>query len=464
MASKKKKVVAFRKPFNINIGLVIFVVIFVYLVVEIVLSINKITPSVYCVEHSYIDNNFYVTGIAIRDEMLVNATDSGYISYYIRDGERVGKNATVYTVDETGTIYDYLAENASDSLKLSAEDYELVKNRIAMFRSSYSEDTYYNTYNFKYDLQSLVLEINNDLLIEQATSSDLSMAGTFKTVASEESGIVTYYQDGYENASVDNIRKEMFDAAKYDKVSLKTGDIINAGSPVYKLICSDNWNVVAPVSDEQADMLRDGEVVTVKLGSLNYEVDCNYTLIEQSDGKYINIIINKLMVNFADDRFIDVCIMVDSPKGLKIPNSAIVSANAYKVPLEYMTVGSNSKAAIYLNKRVLNESGELSIEQISPTIYYQDEEYCYIAANSVEASDVFVKENSEETISVGVLSSTSLNGVYSANKGTAAFKMIEVLNEKDDYCIVKEGMDYSISMYDYIILDGTEVTEGQIIY
>lgn len=464
MASKKKKVVAFRKPFNINIGLVIFVVIFIYLIVEIVLSIKKITPSVYCVEHSYIDNNFYVTGIAIREERLVNATDSGYVSYYIRDGQRVGKNSTVYTVDETGSVYDYLSENATDSLKLGAEDYELVKKRIAMFRSSYSEDTYYNTYNFKYDLQNLVLNINNDLLIEQATSSDLNMAGTFKTIASEESGIVTYYQDGYENASADNIRADMFDVAKYEKISLKTGNIINAGSPVYKLICNDNWNIVAPISDAQADMLRDGEIVTIKIGSLNHEVDCNYTLIEQSDGKYINISLNKLMVNFADDRFLDVCIMIDSPTGLKIPNSAIVTATAYKVPLEYMTVGSNSKSAIYLNKRVLDEAGELSIEQISPTIYYRDDQFCYIAANSVNPSDVFVKENSEETVSVGTLSSTNLSGVYSANKGTAAFKIIELLNEKDDYCIVKEGLDYSISMYDYIILDGTAVTEGQIIY
>lgn len=464
MASKNKNVVAFRKPFNINIGLIIFVVIFAYLIIEIVLSLNKITPSVYCVEHSYIDNNFYVTGVAIRQEKLVNAIDSGYISYYIRDGERVGKNAIVYTVDETGSVYDYLAENASDSLKLGDEDYTLVKNRIAMFRSAYSDDAYYNTYNFKYDLQNLVLEINNDLLIEQATSSDLNSAGTFKTVSADESGIVTYYQDGYENASVDNIKAEMFDASKYDKISLKTGEIINSGSPVYKLICNDNWNIVAPLTSDQALLLKDGEVVTIKIGNLNYEVDCNYTLLEQSDGTYINIKINKLMVNFVDDRFLEVCIKIDSPKGLKIPKSAIVSATAYKVPLEYMTVGSNGKSAIYLNKRVLNENGELAVEQISPTIYYQDEEYCYISTNSVDPADVFVKENSDDTISAGVLSSTTLNGVYSANKGTAAFKIIEELNEKNDYCIVKEGLDYSISMYDYIILDSEDVTEGQIIY
>lgn len=464
MARKKNKVVAFKKPFNLNIGLIIFIVIFFYLIVEIVLSIKKVTPSVYCVESSYIDNNFYVTGIAIREEQLVNAVDSGYISYYIRDGERVGKNATVYTVDETGSVYDYLAENASESIQFSAEDYELVRNRIAMFRSSYSEDAFYNTYNFKYDLQSLVLEINNDLLIEQATSSDSGISGTFKTVASEESGIVTYYQDGYENASIDNIKAEMFDTSKYEKVSLKTGDIINTGSPVYKLITSDDWNIVAPLTEEQAELLKDGEVVTIQIGSLNHEVDCNYTLIEQSDGTYINIIVNKLMVNFAGDRFLDICIMVDSPTGLKLPNSAIVDLEVYKIPMEYMTAGANSTAVTALNRRVLDESGEISAETTSPTIYYKDDNYYYISMDSLEETDILVKDDSEETLAVSALSTSKLTGVFSANKGTAAFKIISILNEKDDYCIVEDGLDYSIALYDYILLDGSEVTEGQIIY
>ncbi len=463
MTGKKKKVVAFRRPLNINIGLVIFFVIFFYLIVEIVLSIQRVTPSVYCVENSYIDNNFYVTGIAIRDETLVNATDSGYVSYYIRDGERVGKNATVYTIDETGSLYEHLSEEGG-SLQPGPEDFELVKKRIAMFRTGYSEDEYYNTYNFKYDLQNLALEINNDLLIAKATSSDLDNAGTFKTILSESSGIVTYYQDGYEHASVDNIKAEMFDASKYEKQSLKTGDIISSGSPVYKIIGSDEWNIVAPLSEEQAEALRDKEVVTIKIGSLNQEVDCNFTLIEQSDGIYINIAINKLMVNFADDRFLDICIMVDSPHGLKLPKSAITQVQTYMIPIAYMTAGSNDTRSIYLNKRVLNENGEISVEQVAPNIYYQDEEYCYIAMNSVDVADLFVKPNSEETISVSSLNTKPFTGVFSANKGTAAFKIIELINEKDDYCIVKEGLDYSISLYDYILLDSTDIVEGQIIY
>ena len=264
--------------------------------------------------------------------------------------------------------------------------------------------------------------------------------------------------------TVDNIKKDLFDKSKYDKVSLKTGDIVSSGSPVYKIMDNDEWNIVAPLSEEQAEMLREGTVVTIKIGSLDYEVDCNYTLMEQADGTYINIAINKLMANFVDDRFLEVCILIDSPSGLKLPKSALCELDTYAVPLAYLTAGSNDSANIYLNRRVLDEAGELSIEQVAPVIYFKDDTYCYIDKNSVDAGDVFVKPDSDETVAVSSLSSKSLTGVYSANKGTAAFRVVSILNEKDDYCIVGSGVDYSISPFDYIILDSRDVQEGQIIY
>lgn len=464
MAKKNKNVVKFRRPFYLNIGFVIFAVLLFYLIIEIVISIKHVKPSVYCVESSYIDNNFYVTGIAVRKETLVNAVSSGYVSYYIRDGERVGKNATVYTIDETGSVYDYLAETAGDSIKLAVEDYETIKKRITMFRSTYSSDNFDSVYNFKGDLQNLMLEVTNELLIEQATSNGNDLANTFKSVPSDMSGIVTYYQDGFESYTVDAVNQSTFQSGNYDKVSLKSGDIINAGSPVYKIVESDDWNIVAPLTENQVELLKEETVVTITIDNLNHEVDCNFELLSKSDGTYINIILNKLMVDFVDDRFLEVCIKVDSPTGLKIPNSAVVDINAYQIPISYLTAGSNSSTAKYLNKRVLDENGELSVVQISPNIYGMDEEYCYIDMQSLEPGDIIVAPNSTDTLSTNQLSTKPLTGVFSANKGTAQFKQVEIINKKDDFCIVKDHVDNSITLYDYILLDGESASEGQIIY
>ncbi len=44
-------------------------------------------------------DNIY-TAIALRDETVVTSSYNGYINYYAREGERVGANQLVCTVDE----------------------------------------------------------------------------------------------------------------------------------------------------------------------------------------------------------------------------------------------------------------------------------------------------------------------------------------------------------------------------
>ncbi len=464
MARKNKKVVKYRKPFDLNIGFVFMAVLLAYLVIEIIISIKDVKPAIYCVESSYIDNNFYVTGIALRNETLVNSSTSGYISYYIRDGERVGKNATVYTVDETGSLYDYLVETAGDSIKLTDEDYETIQKRIMMFRATYSADEFSGVYGFKDDLQNLMLEVTNELLIEQATANGTDITNTFRSVPSEMSGVVTYYQDGFENYSIDAVTANAFNTSTYEKKSLKSGEIINAGSPVYKVIGSDDWNIVAPLTPEQVQLLAEKEVVTITIDNLNHEVDCNFELLTKSDGTYINIILNKMMVDFIDDRFLEVCIKINSPTGLKLPNAAVVDVNAYQIPKSYFGAGVNDKNQIYLNKVVLGEDGKITYENIKTVIYASDEEYHYINMNALEPGDVIALPNSQETISTSQMMTKSFTGVYTANKGTAAFKVVEIINQKDDFCIVKDNLDKSITLYDYILLDVEDVTEGQVIY
>ena len=41
------------------------------------------------------------TGIAIRQEELLRSPYTGYINYYIREGERVSSRDSVYSVDES---------------------------------------------------------------------------------------------------------------------------------------------------------------------------------------------------------------------------------------------------------------------------------------------------------------------------------------------------------------------------
>ncbi|MBD8972849.1 MAG: hypothetical protein EGQ63_03315, partial [Clostridiales bacterium] len=107
--------------FRVNIGTIIFAIIFLYIVIRIIISLQKESLSIYEVQNSYIDTNINVTALIAREEELVDAASSGYVSYYVRDGEKIGKNKTVYTIDETGSIYAKIKDSGTDALALSED-------------------------------------------------------------------------------------------------------------------------------------------------------------------------------------------------------------------------------------------------------------------------------------------------------------------------------------------------------
>ncbi len=57
-----------------------------------------------------------------------------------------------------------------------------------------------------------------------------------------------------------------------------------------------------------------------------------------------------------------------------------------------------------------------------------------------------------------------LTGVYNINKGYADFKQIQILNQNDEYSIIKSNTDYGLVTYDYIVLDADSVETDEFIY
>ncbi len=463
--ARKNNVVKFRPQMKLNIGLVIFGVLFIYMIIIVVRSINTDTYAICEVEKSYIDTNIKSTGLAIRQEKLINSSDSGYISYYIRDGQRVAKQATVYTIDETGSVYDTLADLALDSENLDSEQYTEIRNRISMFSSYYNDTEFMDVYNFKYDLENIVLELSNEILVEKLTSMDAidKSANTFKEIKSEESGIITYYQDNFESYDMYKVTSNDFDKGKYTKTTLKTGEIIGAGTPVYKLVTSENWNIIMMISDVDAERLAEKERVTINIASSTQNVVGNIEIVENNDQHFAIISLDKLMINYLNDRFLDIEIIMDQNEGLKIPNTAIYEKEVYTIPEEYLTAGSNSSEAIYFNIRVLDENGEVTIKQIAPTIFLKDEGQCYVNPDDFDDADVIVANDSQSTLPLSVASKTKMTGVLCVNKGVANFKVIEIIYSNDDFTIIRPNVDYGINLYDRIILDSTTIEENEII-
>lgn len=457
-----------RKPsneFRMNIGTIIFAIIFFYIIIRILISLQKESLSIYEVQNSYIDTNISATALIVRQEELVNATSSGYVSYYVRDGEKIGKNKTVYTIDETGSIYEKIKDTDSDAFELTNDGLNEIRTRISNFENYFNYASFSDVYNFHYDIENAVLELTNEAMIEQLTSLDDSSTdiSTYKKVTTTDSGIITYYKDGYENFDIHNFKASDINKSNYKKATLKTGEIINSGDPVYKLITSENWYLIAELSDKQVKELSDQDTVTVNIHNSSKNITCNFELTKQDNKNFIIISLNQQMVNYINDRFIDIVIIQDQNNGLKIPNTSITKKSVYKIPIDYLSQGSDSTSNNLLNIKVLDDKGEVTLKQVSPDIYKTDDEYCYVDPNDFGQNDVLVNTQNNDTLALNTAEKAELQGVFCVNQGIATFRYIDVLYQDDEYTIVKPEVPYSIAWYDRIILDQSLVKENQII-
>jgi len=310
-----------------------------------------------------------------------------------------------------------------------------------------------------------VLELTNEALIEQLTSLDdeTANASTYKKVATTEAGIITYYQDGYENFDINNFKASDIDKSNYKKDTLKSSEIINAGEPVYKLVTSESWYLLAPITQKEAETLKDEDSVQINIHNSSKNITCNFKLTTKGESNFIIISLNQQMVNYINNRFIDIVILMDQNNGLKIPNTSITKKKVYKIPLDYLSTGSDSTEQNLLNLKKLDDKGEVTIKQVKPDIYKTGDKFCYVNPDDFEDSDVLVNTQTNDTLALSSTDSAEIEGVFCVNQGITTFRYIDILYQDSEYTIVRTNVDYSIAWYDRIVLNQSTVKENQII-
>lgn len=463
MADNKNKVTKYRRPININIGMLIFALIFFY-VVSGVLRYFKTDHIVgYSVKEGSLSSNSIYKGIALRDEEIVNASDAGYINYFAREGERAAAGNLIYTVDETGRLSDYIRASESGENTLSDSDLSELKTEIVAFMNRFDQTEFSDIYNFKYNVEGTVLKLSNYNILENAsTLNDASGASLINYRYAPKSGIVTYSIDGYEKLRLEDMTVELFDLKNYEKNHLVNNELIDSGDPVYKLTTNEDWSIVIPVEKELADELVEKEYVEVKFLKNQYKSWGQVsTYTNEAGDTFVALTFTNSMITFCTDRFIDIELLLEDEKGLKIPNSAIVQKEFYIVPKEYVTKGGNSgKDGVLLE--TYDENGNASTEFVPTTIYDATDTEYYLDGTVLRSGNSIVKPESTQKY---VISKTgSLQGVYNINKGYADFKQVNVLYENEEYSIVKSNTVYGLNVYDYIVLDASAVKDNEFIY
>ncbi len=479
------------KLLTFNISTIMFGALLLYMIITVVLYATSSHVTTYQVTTGPLTKNPVCTALALRSEEVITAENSGYIEYYATEGMQVRKDGSVYSISNE--------QQENTAVALSDEQMEEVRSSAEQFSYAYNSNNFYDTYSYKYQVRGTILQAakaetsqatqtsedsqtasseegeNTDSVAGSAVTGNSISIGNQDVYTAPEAGIVVYSTDGYENKTADSLVEEDFNQMAYQKENLITGNEIQTGDSVYKLITSENWTLMVPLTDQMAAALAGRESIQVKFVKDGESQNGSLSIVNIGSQKVAKIELINGMTRYAGDRFLEVELVINTQSGLKIPVSSIVEKEFYTVPLDFLTQGDNGDSQGFLKQ--IGSGDSSSSEFIDATIYRQVDAQgneitentqdtsgglCYVDKDTLNEGDILIKPDSGETFTVGQVD--NLQGAYNINQGYAVFRQIKILDQNEEYCIVEEGTSYGLRAFDYIARDGSTVSEEEILY
>lgn len=464
---EKQRIVNYKNGININVGIILFGIIFLYIVINIFVYISRDKITFYEIVEgtsSKSANYSYNNSLILRDETVYYADTSGYINFYARESSRVSLNTTLYSIDETGTITELLSSESDNAATFTDEDIEAIQSVLSNFTSNFDEMNFSSVYDFKSSLEGTVVEsINNNALASiyesLGSSADSNM---FQINKSSGAGIVEYSIDNYEDFDYTSISQSDFDLSNYIKAGYVSGDLVESGDPLYKIISDEKWNIIISLSDYDVEKYQDTSVVKIKFLKDGITAKANMEIFSGSDGENYGLLtLYNYMIRYASDRYIDIQIVEDQVSGLKIPKTSLVTKDFYIIPIDYAVKGGSSNNLGFMLK-TYDDSGDVTSEFIEPEIFYADDQYYYVETGAIETGSIILGDDTNESYTVN--ETAELVGVYNINNGYTKFVQVNILSETDEYYIVESETTYGLVIYDHIILDSSTVSDNQVIF
>ena len=453
-----------RKLFSMNIGTMLFGMLFIYMAFSAILYLTSPKIESYQVIAGPLSRNETYTGLAIREESVHQAETSGYITYYAREGSKINADGVVYGISSTKT---------SDSqTELNTDELSSIRNQMLNFSKGFNSSNFNSTYSFKYEMEGNILQYagvtGNSTSDQNDSTSSVVSYGNQTINKADSDGIVLYSKDGYEGRTVDSLTTEDFDQNSYHETDLKTQGSVNTGDSLYTLITDEKWSLVLPLSEKQAAKLADRTAVRVKFLKDDKTQSGDFSIIEIDGAKYGKIDFNKGLIRYASDRFLEIELVTNTVTGLKVPLSSIVTKEFYIIPSKYATTNTDSQETGFMV-----QSNGKNNTFVTSTIYAQEEQsgskddgetsyLYYVDKKDFKEGDVIISQKGQSKFVVSDIG--VLEGVYCINQGYAVFRRIEILDQNEEYAIVSKATSYGLSRYDHIVRNADDVNEEDILY
>ena len=479
-----------RKNGNMVMPLIVFAIIAIYLAGQMIHLVAKREEiNVETVAYGTINTPEIYTGLIIRDEYLVTSTRAGQPFYQYSQGDYIPKGAVVCTVKDTNAtdrLEKELTQIDKDILKsqktrtdLSAfsEDIARLEDNVSRTVDSYAGRSMKNSLSYMYTMKSQVesfMDQRNEIwltenveslsqLTEEKNIYEQQLAQSLSNLVAPKAGVLCLSYDGleeqYHPEMAAEVTKKEIGNAKTEYISKAKN--VAEGDTLFKIVESNNWYIVAYLPNTATATWKQGNYVMLNAMTEeeNYPLRMTIESMEVGEKETTAVLSTYAhMEEFMESRTISFSLESEIVEGLKIPNDAIVEKSLIRIPRACLTESMGSDG-------VLLVSGEKT-KFADLSIVTGDDEAVYIeqSAAGVKLGDIILQGTGEDAGQYTISELEPHAGVYVANSSVADFVVIEILEQNQEYAIVKAGSIVGLQPYDTIVSDAKNIEEGQSIY
>ena len=445
------KITSYRNYSWLNIGTIMFGAIFLYMVISLVVYLTARHVTSYEVTAGSISGNYRYTALALKNEEIIKADYSGYVTWYAREGARAGSGMTVLTIDE----YQSSPSDALTEINLTDADYRDIRTAASSFALHYSGSTFQDVYDFKADLESYLLQLS--------TTQDDPTGSLRTSMNAPSSGFVVYKTDGMEGLTDDDISSALFNRNNYESVNLRLNNQVKAGDDIYKLISGEDWSLYIPLTSALATQLHDRETIRFRFLKDDTTFSAAFSVLENNGEYFGKISLRNSLVRYVTDRYLEIELLMDRRTGLKIPASAIVERVFYKIPQEYVIENSDSRKEITILRERFSDDGSSNVDYVTATVYDSLSDGYLVATSLFSPGDYVRMTDTNKKHQIVEDDLVTIQGVYNINRGYAIFRQVTVVDENEEFCIIEPDNPYGLAAHDYIALDADTVDADEIV-
>lgn len=352
----EKKALKGRKTKISIIRLALFLIA-AFIIFRAVVGLVLEHPKTEIIKYGEIEISENVTGYIIRNEIITSSPIAGQLTIKVTEGTKVKKGVTVASVfrDATSddynkkikTIDDQIAEikNNSKGTNIFGGDTQKLEQDISDkmklvedISNSGNIETLSELKGQINDLISKKLTVSGDIGFASSNIQDKlneretyvnAMNSSKIDIPTSDTGLLSYKVDGFEKyftlANLKTIKVKDLNKLNI-KDSVEIPKKVQAGQPIVKIINNFEWYMLCIINTDKVKPLKPNDSLSIVLSDGTSFPARVYSISNDENGKsLLTLYLTTNLEQFYSLRKVDIKIIKEDYKGLKIPTSSIVN-------------------------------------------------------------------------------------------------------------------------------------------